>query len=598
MRGKVSFVSTSKELPEQKGRRLRYWQYEKLIPIHAYLPEDWKPRFLALKNEFGEPEHPDFGSYHTTSWIGGLESPKSVDELSAMSVTDIIIFLKTWKPTGQWRNPTPNSLGLALREVVTNAPERFAESIKLFMDTSVDPTYTRNVITGFCQAIEKGKPVLYLSLFKLCGWVLDQPVEIANRDIPKGLQDRLEVDVDWTQTRLEIARLFGKIFKDEANLPYELREHAWKLIRPLTDDPKPDLEYEAKYDKGWTSVFGLSLNTIRGEALHGMMHYAMWVCRQIQKAEKGKSPSLNDLPEVREILEFHLDPKNDPTRTTRSVFGQWLPQLIFLDKEWVRQNLDKLFPSAPELRPLKEAALGSYLVYSQPYKSVFRLLKDVFRAEVELLADWKADKEDHASPQLRLSEYLMVFYAWGEADTDPGGIIEAFFRMAPAKLTTKAIDFIGRDLEHDDTSNPAIVERFKKLWDWRIEIAGGIDKVPKEDLSTFGCWFASGKCGEAWAFSHLENVLRRTDIGRSKNFVFEHMADVFKDYPKESLRCLRLFIDRNQDTWFFGHKEKGVWNILEAGLAMDDPAIKDAAEEIVHLLGSKGYLQYRELLKK
>jgi hypothetical protein len=37
--------------------------------------------------------------------------------------------------------------------------------------------------------------------------------------------------------------------------------------------------------------------------------------------------------------------------------------------------------------------------------------------------------------------------------------------------------------------------------------------------------------------------------------------------------------------------------ILEAGLAMDDPTIRDAAEEIAHLLGSKGCLQYRALLR-
>jgi len=41
-----------------------------------------------------------------------------------------------------------------------------------------------------------------------------------------------------------------------------------------------------------------------------------------------------------------------------------------------------------------------------------------------------------------------------------------------------------------------------------------------------------------------------------------------------------------------------MWSILESALAMDDPVIRNAAEEIVHLLGSKGYMQYRELLKK
>lgn len=75
------------------------------------------------------------------------------------------------------------------------------------------------------------------------------------------------------------------------------------------------------------------------------------------------------------------------------------------------------------------------------------------------------------------------------------------------------------------------------------------------------------------------------------------MANVFKDYPKQSLRCLRLLIARNRDQWFFGTKKEALWNILKAAMASTDPDVREAASDLVHLLGSKRYLQYRELLK-
>ena len=40
----------------------------------------------------------------------------------------------------------------------------------------------------------------------------------------------------------------------------------------------------------------------------------------------------------------------------------------------------------------------------------------------------------------------------------------------------------------------------------------------------------------------------------------------------------------------------GAWTIWAQGVAAVDPAIREQAEEIVHLLVSKGYLEYRELL--
>ncbi len=77
------------------------------------------------------------------------------------------------------------------------------------------------------------------------------------------------------------------------------------------------------------------------------------------------------------------------------------------------------------------------------------------------------------------------------------------------------------------------------------------------------------------------------------------MNQVFKDHAKESLRCLRLFIENNDDPWFLQlHMKTDVFEVLEQGVAHENLEICEAAVDIVHLLGSKGYFQYRALLKK
>ena len=123
--------------------------------------------------------------------------------------------------------------------------------------------------------------------------------------------------------------------------------------------------------------------------------------------------------------------------------------------------------------------------------------------------------------------------------------------------------------------------------------------MPEKELSAFGWWFSGGHFDPAWSYENLEAALTRTGVSRSNLYVFEYMSSIFGDFPRESLRCVRLFIGKNDDPWFFvsNRKQKGIWTILEQGLQHPDAEVRKESQSIVHLLGSKGHLEYRDLLK-
>ena len=123
--------------------------------------------------------------------------------------------------------------------------------------------------------------------------------------------------------------------------------------------------------------------------------------------------------------------------------------------------------------------------------------------------------------------------------------------------------------------------------------------MPEKELSAFGWWFSGGSFDPAWSFQYLAIALKQAGVSRSNLYVFEYMSTIFESYPQESLRCIQLFIDNNDDPWFFvsNRKQKGIWAILEQGVQHADPEIRKESESIIHLLGSKGHLDYRELLK-
>jgi len=468
----------------------------------------------------------------------------------------------------------------------------------------VDPTYVRHVISGFCRALESNKLLPYGQVFKLCKWVVDQPIDIPGRVVPKRLRAGLEVDRNWRNARIEIARLLEKSLEDKAKLPFAFREEVWAIIRPLTDDPEPDVEYEKKYGGTNMDPLTLSLNTIRGKALHAVMYYAMWVRQNIKddlKKQENRIPSFKDMPEVMDVLNKHLDFETDKSQTSRAVYGYWLPQLVHLGPEWVKANLARIFPQESDLKPLRDAAWHTYLLYGGQISSfVTRILMDIYREEVLRRKGRQIGENTYKSPETRLAEHIVMMYLWGEYGLEDDSLIDLFFKTVPSQLTAHAMDFLGRDTCGVSASEPAMTEKMKALWEWRVKQAGGPANMPKEELSAFGWWFAGRQFDVAWTFRHLEETLKRTGVGRSKQQVFERMSTVFPNYPNESLRCLRLLAERNDDPWLFrgSRNQKEVWSLLEQAMKNTDDKVRDAAESIIHLLGSKGFLEYRGLLKK
>jgi hypothetical protein len=233
------------------------------------------------------------------------------------------------------------------------APELFSNEAERFV--GLDPTYVRSMLQALWESAKQHSRLNWAAVLKLCQWVVQQPREIADRK--GGIGDQ---DPDWSWTRKAVANLLLLGF-DHGGIPIELRGLAWSILKPLTDDPHPDPEPK---ESSYQDFANYSINTVRGEAMHAVCSYAVWVSRSNDEREGTKSRalrSLDEIPEVREILEYHLDPAIDPSPTIRAVYGQWLPTLHYLDPVWTEANLSKIFPAEPGLEILRHAAWKTYV---------------------------------------------------------------------------------------------------------------------------------------------------------------------------------------------------------------------------------------------
>jgi hypothetical protein len=575
---------------EETERYVKHWQLSHLTPIRASLPEEWKPRYRELTKEFGEPERPEFLVRSVARF--GPTSPKKAQELKSLSVADIVQYLKEWRPSGGILAPSPEGLGRELTTVTSSDPIRFASDANSFRE--LDPTYVRSILSGFTEAVKNKLPFAWATVLELCQWVVKQPRTAGEQE-----NISLEFDVGWTQTRKTIARLLSKGFETgPSEIPFDLRNIVWQIIEPLTKDPDPTPERERDYyDPQSLDPASLAINTVRGGAIHAVVHYSLWVKREFEKAS-GKAVGFESMPEVQEVLEAHLDPNIENTLAIRTIYGQYLPWLFLLDEHWTLSRLSAIFPSNESLRDFRDAAWETYLVYCRPYENVVNALREEYARALDRLDEPQVKWRHLAEPRERLSEHLMILFWHGKLDLEDALLVH-FFERAPDSLCGHALSFIGRELFNAKAEiSASTLQRLKALWESRIHSAQSSTSSHESEFSAFGWWFASGKFDDEWALTQLSASLRLADQTDAGHQVIRRLADLTSEFPEQVIDCLSQMITSDKGTLLGLVWREQVLSILTATINSTDLKAREKTVVLVNRLIALGHLEFRDLTGK
>lgn len=566
----------------------KHWQRERLAWIKSHLPEDWKSRYESLVTELGEP---DCTNNSTTVWVGPT-SPIDTEVLRQMSVAEIVEFLSTWKPSHEPMAPSPEGLGRILATVVSEVPERFAIEAERFK--GLDATYVRSFLHGLCDALKQNRTFEWTPVLNLCQWVVNQP-----RDIPRRKNEIIkDADPHWGWTRTTIARLLSEGFKSGAGaIPYKYRERVWAILDPLTSDPDPTPEDEAQNGGENIDPATLSINTTRGTAMHAVLQYALWVYSHLKYQNKNRdlNNGLKLMPEVRKVLQEHLDIAREPSLAVRSVYGQWFPWLVLLDEGWTTEHVHQIFPYREKLSKYYNSAWESYIVFCYPDNKLFSLLRKQYATAVEQLGVAKEEKRLIGDPVKRLAEHLMILYWSGSIDiNDP--ILQKFWSNASKQLKAYALSFVGRNL---DKIPDQFLERLKTLWESRLATAKEATAYEDyaDELAEFGWWFVSGKFDNEWALEQLIEALEISKKIENAYSVTEQLNALVDVYPTLVIQCVEKMAKGDQEDRGIYLSLEHIKEILAKCLQNPDLGVRRKAEALVHYLGSCGFLQFRDLIQ-
>jgi hypothetical protein len=578
---------------EEVQLELREWRFERLSVIATDLPEAWKAKLDALAQEFGEaaPVQPRGAS--VISWVGPT-SPLTDDELRGMDVDQLVEQLRTWKAPEGIDAPTAEGLGRALAQQASADPGRFAPKANAFR--GLDPTYVRNLLFGLDEALRNKRPFTWPQVLELCRWAVDQKDQPGEQ--PKRWVDH---DPDWSWTRAQVGHLVGDgLLETEGMIPRSGRELVWSIIERLVNEPErtstePNDSLSARQDP-----ITESLNTVRGTGLRAALQYAVWLAREGGERVNGRAfdgAGLDALPKVRDVLEQHLDPAHESSLGVRAVYGEFLPNLAYLDEEWVAKKLSRIFPSEEGQEELRAATWESYLIHHHAYDNVFQLLRDEYAEAIERLPTETLRENGRGERhQERLAEHIMALYWRGRIPLE-GDLVERLFDIAPDPVRERAITWVGLVLTNEESEAPSdeIVIRLRELWDWCLKRAQR-DPQHTAELEPFGWWFASGFLGDEWAIQRFVrglSILPKTEADHS---VLDRLATITRRYPIEVLKAVELMIEGDTRGWVVEVWREKVEAVLQEVRSVDASEVRKQLRELVSKLMAKGYAEFRRFL--
>jgi hypothetical protein len=344
----------------------------------------------------------------------------------------------------------------------------------------------------------------------------------------------------------------------------------------------------------------MAINTVRGKTFYALVQYGLWIRRDLDKSPANVLPkNFDSIPEMREVLNAHLNPEIEGTLTVHSVYGRFFPWFVLLDHDWSERSIPLIFPEVSHDQARFEAAWESYVVFCKPFKAMLPLMLSVYQRAVLNLKQPSSPRKHPPDPRERLADHLIDFYGWGHIGlTSPDHLIPDFFENAADELRAHAIANVGQLLANTAHEVPKeILNRLRELWIWRLQTArsSGLPDTYHKELSSFGWWFASGKFDAKWGLEQTEVVLRITGTIDPDFSVLEKLSSLAAQFPLECVRCVAQIASGDRKGWTLMGNSEHVSSVLSVALASSSVDAKAIAEELIDHLVAKGLFEFRKL---
>jgi len=339
--------------------------------VKAYRKKEWLMALLDSGNANVGDRYDHYNSINDAIidrpgfrfWSYGVHSveevsPISKEEVEKMTNEELAAYINSYKPTDEPRfskDFTRVSLTSALRTFVSGNPERFASNLGPFH--SVHPKYQDELIKGFRDACRSEKLFDLTAVLSFALQLLDTATfwdESSPEDIKKNREWITQSVAEFIQDGTKNGK---HAFPSEA---LHIVEAMLVILLRMVPGTVNTLD----------GVYSSVINTSRGRILLAAITYSLRYARLV-KAEEGAKWT----DPIKNAFDDCLDKGKHPSFEFSETAGSCLPNLHYLDSDWVTANFDRIFDLGSDAH--WEAAFTGYsLSATTIYEDIYGLLRD------------------------------------------------------------------------------------------------------------------------------------------------------------------------------------------------------------------------------
>lgn len=464
---KLDRISQNSEIESDEERdnyvknREKSWIYKRLWMLQDNLEGEAKELLNSLISEFGELENPSFTHWTSEAYFVSDVSPMTAQELKQKSDKELLDYLRNWKPRKDNYGPTEETFG-ALGGQIANL---FSSDFNHYEPLAYE---IASMHSSFASALINSQTPKSCSFEDFLGFKLgiceklleNKKIRTTLEELPSGR---------WQGFRFSITRIIEEIFNNqEINLSEKLLSRIRDLLLILTNDPDPNLEND-RPKEGWfghNDPMTVSINHVRPEAIELLIRYSVKI--------SNKDVSITDKMDskVKEVLTEKVKRSNDFSLAVHSVFGRELYKLYWLNRKWIEENIDEIFPNENDEVSIAfyVSAWDSWVTTGQIALDLFELLRPKYERAIENISKGYLTKT--FNPIEGLSHHLIMEYqlATYEINSFEGqnSLIATFFKKVSPKQRGTAVRALNQRINEKKKQQIDEWQRTKEFWAWRV----------------------------------------------------------------------------------------------------------------------------------
>ena len=490
-------------------------------------------------------------------------SVMTVAELSEMSNAGIAQYLNDSQEEKLWADSI-HGLVKALRECVEANPQRFTDDLQPFQ--GVRYQYQHSILSGLRNAWRDKKEFDWGALLEFIHQILSsEQFWIEHFEEPPNYRD-------WiiSTTADLVAEGTGD---DEHAFDVHLLSLAEKILMVLVKKVEP-------------SVFTLEdlssevLDSVRGKVFSAMVIYALRYARINKTEQRSRWPCI-----IQEDFTKRLDRSVEPSFEFSFTLGHYLPNLLYLDEEWVVNNIGHIFPQRDESH--WQAAFSGYLSCFLISEYLYSLLKKHEDYQKALNTDFTDQKVLG-----RLIEHICT--GWiedNETLNDEDSLIYQLINSGNPELLSEIVDFFWK--QQYDTPDK-VKSKVKPAWRALIKDLSqkNSEAEYREILGSLSSWVELIDKIDAETLKWLKLSAKYVERGFNSASFVEALREHVPQTPKE---VGEIYLEMLNNKIY---PDYAPTDIQETIRTLYNQGYKEDADEICNLYAAAGFDFLRSLYEE